>query len=89
MDKLLAAHYQLDESEFEYTWNCIFPESAAQKAIRLKDNDERVCRLVETGVLSRESALNEVKLYGSVSKDATVGEDPNKQRETSKNVETK
>ena len=82
VDKLLAAHYQLDISEFEYTWNCIFPESAAQKAIRLKDNDERVCRLVETGVLSRESALDEVKLYGSVSKGATVGEDPNKQKET-------
>ena len=79
VDKLLAAHYGKKEEEFEYTWNCIFPESAAQKAVRLKDNDERICRLVETGVLSRESALKEVKTYSDISKDATVGDDPNKQ----------
>lgn len=79
VDKLLAAHYELEEEDFKYTWNCIFPESAAQKATRLKDNDERVCRLVETGIISRESALKEVQTYGSVSIDATVGEDPNKQ----------
>ncbi len=79
VDKLLAAHYELEEEDFKYTWNCIFPESAAQKATRLKDNDERICRLVETGIISRESALKEVQTYGSVSKDATVGEDPNKQ----------
>ena len=79
VDTLLAAHYGLEEEEFIYEWGCIFPESAAQKAIRMKDNDERICRLVETGVLSRESALTEVKNYGGVSKDAEVGEDPNKQ----------
>ena len=65
VDILLAAHYELKEEDFEYTWNCIFPESAAQKATRLKENDERICRLVESGVLSRESALKEVKDYGS------------------------
>ncbi len=79
VDTLLAAHYGLEEEDFKYTWNCIFPESAAQKATRMKDNDERICRLVETGIVSRESALEEVKKYGSVSKEATVGDDPNKQ----------
>ncbi len=79
VDTLMAAHFGLKEEEFEYEWNCIFPESAAQKAARLKDNDERVCKLVDSGILSRESALQEAKNYGSVSEDATVGENPNKQ----------
>ncbi len=86
VDTLMAAHYGLPEEEFEYDWNCIFPESAAQKAIRMKDNDERICRLVETGVLSRESALQEVKDYGGVSKTAKVGEDPNKQPQGTKDA---
>ncbi len=79
VDILLAAHYGLAEDDFKYEWNCIFPESAAQKALRMKDNDERICRLVETGVVSRESALKEVKDYGGIHKDATLGDDPNKQ----------
>ena len=79
VDALLSAHYGIEEDDFKYTWNCIFPESAAQKAIRIKDHDERICRLVETGVVSRESALEEVKTYGGLAKDATVGDDPNKQ----------
>tara|TARA_R110000744_G_scaffold73950_5_gene147811 strand:+ start:4454 stop:5809 length:1356 start_codon:yes stop_codon:yes gene_type:complete len=88
VDRLMAAHYGLKEEDFKYTWNCIFPESAAQKAIRLKDNDERICRLVETGILSRESGLKEVKSYSGINKDATVGDDPNKQTGDS-NVKTK
>lgn len=78
VDKLLAAHFGLEEEGFEYEWNCIFPESAAQKAIRLKDFAEHICRLVETGVLSEESGLIEMQKYGCVSSEATVGTNPNK-----------
>ena len=79
VDTLLAAHFGLPIEDFEYSWNCIFPESAAQKAMRLKDNDARICELTREGIISRESALEEIKKYGSVSQDAKVGEDPNKQ----------
>lgn len=78
VDDLLSAHFQIPEEEFKYTWKCIFPESAAQKATREKDHAERICRLVETGVLSEESGLEEMKKYGSISDSATVGTNPTK-----------
>tara|TARA_R110000850_G_scaffold16634_1_gene51570 strand:+ start:71 stop:1402 length:1332 start_codon:yes stop_codon:yes gene_type:complete len=77
-DRLMAAHYGIDEAEFKYEWKCIFPESAGQKAIRMKDFSEHICRLVETGVLSEESALIEMQKYGAISEGATVGTNPNK-----------
>ena len=77
VDALLAAHFQInDEEAFNYEWNCIFPESAGQKAVRDKDFSAHICKLVETGVLSRESGLKEVIAYGCVSNKATVGVDP-------------
>ena len=89
VDKLLAAHFGLEEEGFEYKWNCIFPESAGQKAIREKDYSETQCRLVETGILSEESALDQLKAYGSVEKDAKVGLNPNKiKKETGANNAT-
>lgn len=78
VDRLLAAHFGLDEDDFDYEWNCIFPESAAQKAIRLKDKAEELKMLVDSGIISRESALAEYKKYGGISEDALVGESPNK-----------
>lgn len=84
--KLLSAHYDIDIDDFKFTWNCIFPESAAQKAIRLKDNDERICRLVETGILSRKSGLVEVKRYSEIDKNATVGDNPENKKEGLTNV---
>lgn len=79
VDKLLAAHYSLPDEEFNYEWNCIFPESALQKADREKTHQEGIVLVVEAGILSRESALEELKTYGSISKEAKVGTDPNKQ----------
>ncbi len=76
VDALLAAHYGLDPDELKYTWNCIFPESAAQKAERQHKKQEGMTMLTDSGILSRESALAELKAYGCVSKDATVGDDP-------------
>lgn len=77
VDCLLSAHYKLDKDDFKYNWGCIFPESAAQKAERIKSKSESISKLCDSGVLSRESGLNELKLYGAVSKEATVGENPN------------
>ena len=77
VDVLLAAHYGLPEEEFKYEWGCIFPESAAQKAIRVKDKSESIAMLCDAGVLSREAGLEELKLYGAVESTATVGDNPN------------
>lgn len=78
VDSLLAAHYGIDEEEFAYEWKCIFPESAAQKEDRQAKKSETVCKLVDSGVLSRESGLQELKDYGCISDEAKVGDDPNK-----------
>tara|TARA_R110000744_G_scaffold208461_11_gene327186 strand:+ start:3219 stop:4538 length:1320 start_codon:yes stop_codon:yes gene_type:complete len=77
VDILLSAHYGLNEEDFKYEWGCIFPESAAQKAARVKDKSESIAQLCDSGVLSRESGLEELKLYGAVSSTATVGDNPN------------
>ena len=76
-DRLLAAHYGLQEEEFDYEWNCIFPESAAQKQDRLDKNVSWLCKMADSGIISRESALKEAQADGIVSDDATVGQDPN------------
>tara|TARA_R110000851_G_scaffold244874_4_gene397648 strand:- start:1421 stop:2746 length:1326 start_codon:yes stop_codon:yes gene_type:complete len=77
VDTLLSAHFGLSLEVMEYEWGCIFPESAGQKAVREKVHGEQICRLVETGILSTESALAEMKNKGSISKDAMVGVNPN------------
>tara|TARA_R110000850_G_scaffold43494_5_gene110973 strand:- start:845 stop:2164 length:1320 start_codon:yes stop_codon:yes gene_type:complete len=77
VDTLLSAHYGLNEEDFKYEWGCIFPESAAQKAARVKNERESIAQLCNSGVLSRESGLEELKLYGAVSKTASVGDNPN------------
>lgn len=83
VDRLLAAHFDIkEESEFKYVWNCIFPESAAQRAERVKVDGEFYSDLVEKGIMSGESALNELKKKGHVLEDSTVGTDPNKLKPT-------
>jgi hypothetical protein len=74
MDKLLAAHFGIPE--FEYEWKCIFPESASQKQDRLGTQVEWLARLTESGIVSRESALQQAKDCGIVEDDATIGTDP-------------
>lgn len=75
IDLLLSKHFGIDE--FDYEWNCIFPESASQKQERYGTTVEWMTKLVETGILSRESALKEVVKSGLVCKDSTLGENPN------------
>lgn len=82
VDTLLAAHFGLGEEEFKYEWNCIFPESAAQKATRMKDERDSIAALADSGIISRQSALDELKEYGAISQKAEVGEDPNKQKDS-------
>ena len=78
-----SSAYSGSESEFEYEWKCIFPESAGQKATRQKEFSDGISKVVESGILSRESALQELKDYGCISKEATVGTDPNLNKGTS------
>jgi phage-related protein (TIGR01555 family) len=79
LDSLMSIHYGIPREQFKYKWKCIFPESAGQKAERQKNEADGLAVLVTSGILSRESALEEAKACLLVSKDATVGEDPNKQ----------
>ncbi len=76
VDKLLSAHYGLNADEFEYSWKCIFPESASQAQERMGNSIEWIARLTEAGVISRESALQEAKDMNIVSEQATIGQDP-------------
>lgn len=73
VDRLLAANFGLDESEFEYEWNCIFPESASQKQTRFKDTSEYLKNLVDSGICSALSALEEAISEGLLKEGATVG----------------
>lgn len=75
IDLLLARHYGIEE--FTYEWDCIFPESASQREDRLNTTATRLATLAEAGIVSRESALKEAQDTGLVSVDATVGQDPN------------
>tara|TARA_R110000803_G_scaffold116815_2_gene185378 strand:+ start:1881 stop:3209 length:1329 start_codon:yes stop_codon:yes gene_type:complete len=77
VDTLLAAHFGLKEEDFEYTWKCIFPESAGQLAERQRVKQLGIAQLADSGVLSRESALQELKDYGCISNEAKVGDNPN------------
>jgi phage-related protein (TIGR01555 family) len=77
VDRLLSVHYGIPLEEFEYTWKCIFPESATQKQEREKTESDKLATLTEAGIISRESALAEAKKSGLVSLDATVGDNPN------------
>jgi phage-related protein (TIGR01555 family) len=78
IDLLMSAHYGIPIEEFDYKWKCIFPESESQKRERHKSQSETLVNLVTAGILSRDSALEEAKAQCLVSKEATLGENPNK-----------
>ncbi len=64
IDPILQAHFGLEE--WEYEWECIFPESALQKAERESKVVEDVCKLVENFVISTLDAqrlLQHQKVY--------------------------
>lgn len=82
IDTLMSAHFGLDRDAFKYEWKCIFPESKMQKAEREKIEAEKLKTYTDAGILSRESALQEAKDAGAVSKSATIGENPNPPKPT-------
>ena len=80
VDTLLQAHFGLADDDMDYEWKCIFPESNAQKTDRLRTERDSIAVLADAGIISRESALQELKDSDNISQTATVGEDPNKQQ---------
>lgn len=76
VDKLLAAHFGLDESQLEYEWASIFPESQGEKMERFKTLTDALVALANptVGILSRESALQKLKDEGFIDEAATIGE---------------
>lgn len=54
IDPILQAHFGL--AEWEYEWECIFPESALQKAERESKVVDDVCKLVEAFIVSPADA---------------------------------
>lgn len=77
VDKLLAAHYGLDPKSMKYRFRCVFPESQGEKEDRLNTKATSLGILADSGIISRESALQEAKDADLVSDIATVGQDPN------------
>jgi len=80
VDRLLAIHYGLSEEAFEYRFCDIFPESLEQQEARYGTSVEYLARLTEAGIMSRDSALQEAKDKGIISKSAKVGTDPNSEQ---------
>jgi len=76
IDKLLAAHFGLDASEFKFEYCDIFPESTAEKSVRLKDASEGLSNLVLAGIVSAQSCLDKLIADGHFPKEATVGKLP-------------
>ncbi len=77
VDQLMAAHFGIGEDEFKYKWSCIFPESAAQKAERLVNLSEAHKNWADSGIVSRESILEELKDANIFKDTAKVGDNPN------------
>ena len=82
IDRLLAIHYGLPEDSFKYRFCDIFPESLEQQEARHGTSVEYLARLTESGILSRDSALQEAKNKGIIEDSAKVGTDPNKEAST-------
>lgn len=78
VDKLMACHYGMEKKDFKYEFNCVFPESIGEAEERKTKKSEGLALLADAGIISRESALQEAIKSGIVSKEATVGDDPNK-----------
>ena len=93
VDNLIAKHFGLSQenkgkipvSPFKYEWRCVFPESNEGKEARLNSRAVSLGILADSGIVSRESALQSAIDIGIVGKDASVGTDPNAQTGTSGN----
>lgn len=79
VDKLIEAHYGLPEGSMKYTFKCVFPESKGEAEDRMNVKATSLGILADSGIISRDSALQEAKDAGLISQAATVGADPNAQ----------
>lgn len=59
LDLVIQKHFGI--GEYEYEWNCIFPESATQKSERVAKEVEALSTLVTAGILAPQAALNILK----------------------------
>ena len=84
IDKLLAAHYGIEE--FEYEWNCAFPESALQKEERRNKLADSLNKLVQGRVIQGQAAIDilenehvfgDIKLGAPPPLDPPAGDKPN------------
>jgi len=67
IDAILQKHFGI--KEWDYEWNCIFPESSAQKAERELNIVQQLKDLVEAGIITREvalEALKNTKMFGAL-----------------------
>lgn len=80
MDKILCAHFEIDE--FDYEWCNIFPESSAEQAKRALDVSKALEILITTGTVTRENAnmiVAHSRIFGEVDIDKPPKEIPQMQ----------
>lgn len=73
IDSLITKHFGLSDTDMKYEFNCAFPESISEREDRHKVVTDSMVGLVDSGILSPESALSELKKHNVVQLDATVG----------------
>lgn len=59
LDPIICKHFGIED--FKFRWNCIFPESSAERAERMKVTVETVSMAVESRLLSLKEARQELK----------------------------
>lgn len=67
LDPIICKHFGIED--FKYKWNCIFPESSAERAERMKLTVETVSMAVESRLLSFEEgrqALKDLKIFEDI-----------------------
>lgn len=67
IDEIIQIHFGL--KPWKYEWNCIFPESAAQKEEREADTIKSLVALVTAGILTAQAAQNILSSKGIFSKE--------------------
>ena len=67
IDAIVQAHFGI--AEWSYQWNCIFPESSAQKEAKEKDTIASLVLLLTSGALSAQAVQNILYTKGIYSKE--------------------
>lgn len=67
LDQIIQAHYGI--APYEFQWNCIFPESATQKALRIESEVSAVKDLVDSRIITPQDAqkvLRDNRTFGQM-----------------------